>query len=134
MVLEVAKDWFPFLDNQKQYVRINGSSLSIKLISTGMPQRFVGSLLFLVCLNDLYKCVKYSEIYHFTDYTNRLQSSSPFNKFPLPLMLLKQNQLFSTQVPKKLIISLKCKLNWKKITQTDTVKYLGVLLLDDHLL
>ena len=74
----VAKDWFwSYLDNQKQYVTLNGSNSSIKTILTGVPQGSVlGPLLFLIYINDLCKCVKYSETYHFADDTNMLQSPS----------------------------------------------------------
>ena len=49
------------------------------------------------------------------------------------LILQKENWLFSTQVSKTNDRSLKFKLDEKRLTQTDTVKYLGVPL-DDHLL
>ena len=74
----VAKDWFcSYLDNRKQYVTLNGSNSSIKTLSTGVPQGSVlGPLLFLIYINDLCKCVKYSETYHFADYINMLLSHS----------------------------------------------------------
>ena len=72
----VAKDWFrSYLDNPKQYVTLNGSNSSIKPILTGVPKGSVsGPLLFLIYINDLCKCVKYSETYHFADDTNTIQS------------------------------------------------------------
>ena len=74
----VAKDLFrSYLDNRKQYVTLNGANSSIKTILTGVPQGSVlEPLLFLIYINDLCKCVKYSETYHFADDTNMLLSYS----------------------------------------------------------
>ena len=70
----VVKDWFrSYWDNQKKYVKLNGSNSSIKPILTRVPQGSVlGSLLFLICINDLCKSVNYSQTYHFADDTNIL--------------------------------------------------------------
>ena len=47
-------------------------------ILTAVPQGpLLGPLLFLININDLCKCVEYSETYHFADDTNMLQSHSP---------------------------------------------------------
>ena len=74
----VAKTWFEsYLNNQKQLVTLNGSDSSFKPVSTGVPQgSALESLLFLVYINDLHKCVKYSKVYHFADDTNMLQSDN----------------------------------------------------------
>ena len=73
----VPKDWFHFYLDNRKYVTLNGSNSSIKPILTGVPQGSVlGLLLFLIYTNDLCKCVKYSETYHFADNTNMLQSHS----------------------------------------------------------
>ena len=74
----VAKDWFRFyLANRKRYVTLNGSSSSMNPILTGVPQgSFLGLLLFLININDLCKCVEYSETFHFADDTDMLQSHS----------------------------------------------------------
>ena len=78
MVRGVAKDWFcSYLDNRKQYVTLNGSNSSIITILTGVPQGSVlGPLLFLIYINDLCKCLKYSETYPFVDDINMFQSYS----------------------------------------------------------
>ena len=61
----------------KKYVTLNGSNSSIKTILAWVPQGTVlGPLLFLIYINDLCKCVKYSDTYHFADDTNMLLSHS----------------------------------------------------------
>ena len=111
------KDWFySYLDSQKQYDTLNGSNSSIKPILTGVPQGSVlGPLLFLIYINDLCKCVKYSEIHLFADETNTLQSHSSVEtmanhdlknlSFGKLFLIVTKTKLFSTQVPKRLIIA-----------------------------
>ena len=55
----VAKNWFcSYLNNQKQYVMLNGSTSSIKPVSTGVTQGpAVDPLLILIYINDLNMCV-----------------------------------------------------------------------------
>lgn len=57
-----------------------GSTTSIKPILTGVPQgSFLEPLLFLICINDLTKWLKYYSVYHFGDNTNMLQSDGSLN-------------------------------------------------------
>ena len=149
----VAKNWFEsYLNNRKQFVTLNGSDSSFKPVSTGVPQGSVlGPLLFLVYINDLHKCVKYSKVYHFADDTNKLKPDNSLKNvakrvnFDLKNLSqwLKANKLSLNFTKTELIIfhsgskkidhNLKLKLDEKGLTPTSTVKYLGVLL-DDHLL
>ena len=149
----VAKDLFcSYLDNRKQYVTLNGSNSSIKTILTGVPQGSVlGPLLFFIYINDLCKCVKYSETYHFADDTNMLLSHSSLETLAKRInsdlknlsQWLKANKLSLNVTKTELIIfhssskktdpSLKIILDRKRLIQTETVKYFGVLL-DDRLL
>ena len=111
----------------------------------------LGLLLFLVFINDLCKCVKYSKVYHFANDNNMLQSDNSLKNvakwmnFDLKNLSqwLKANKLFLSftktesiifhSSSKKIHHNLKFKLDGKCLTLTRTVKYLGVLL-DNHLL
>ena len=72
----ISKKWFSsYLTNRKQFVSIDNCNSTTKTILTGVPQGSVlGPLLFLIYINDLHKCVKYSNAYYFADDTNILQS------------------------------------------------------------
>ena len=71
-----VKDWFcSYFANRKQFVSINNQNSTIQTILTGVPQSSVlGPLLFLIYINDLHNCIKYSRTYHFADDTNMLYS------------------------------------------------------------
>ena len=68
------KKWFhSYLTNRKQFVSADNCNSTTKTILTGVPQGWVlGPLLFLIYINNLHKCVKYSKVYHFADDTNIL--------------------------------------------------------------
>ena len=54
------------------FIIILGNQVStLNEISTGIPQGSVlGPLVFLIYINHLYKCIKYSKTYHFLDDTS----------------------------------------------------------------
>ena len=138
----VVKNCFKsYLNNRKQFVTLNGSDSEFKPVSTGVPQGFaLGSLLFLVYINDLHKCVKYSKVYLFAGDTNMLQSDNSLRNvakrtnFDLKNLSqwLKANKLSLNFTKTELIIfhssskkinhNLKFMLDGKCLTPTGTVK------------
>ena len=74
--LRHCKKWFiSYLTNRKQFLLIDNCNSTTKTILTGVPQSSVlGPLLFPIYINNLHRCVKYSEAYHLADDANILQS------------------------------------------------------------
>ena len=66
----LPNDWFrSYLKGRQQY--IGNQASTIKEIVSGVPQgNVLGPLLFLIYINDLHSCLKYSSAYHFADDTN----------------------------------------------------------------
>ena len=138
----LLRDWFQsYLKNRKQFVSI----------TTGIPHGSVlAPLLFLLCINDLHRSIKHSKTYHFADNTNIIQSNKSLDVISKNLnkdlkslsQWLKANKLSLNISKTKLIIfhrntasrdhSLKLKLDGKRLSPSQSVKYLGVLL-DEHL-
>ena len=136
--------------NRKQFVSSNNHNSTIQTILTGVPLGLVlGPLLFLICINDLHKCLKYSRTYHFPDDTNILCSDKSLytlaNKVNCDLKNLsqwlkanklslnvKKTELIFQQKKKPLDHNVKFKLNGKRLFPTSSFKYLGVFL-DEHL-
>ena len=77
----LAYNWLKsFLENRKQYVNLSGHSSSIKTVTCGVPQGLtLGSLLFLLYINDLRSVFSKSVVNHFADDTNLLWSSKKLN-------------------------------------------------------
>ena len=70
----IAINWFrSYLTNRKQYVTIAGGNSELKIMKFGVPQgSLLGSLLFLLYINDLNKAINYCVTRHFADDTNLL--------------------------------------------------------------
>ena len=148
----ISKKWFSsYLTNRKQFVSTDNSNSTAKAILTGVLQGSVlGPLLFLIYIKELHKCVKYSKAYHFADDTNILQSGKSLEVLAKKLnqdlkslsQCLKANKLPLNVKKTELIIfrrkaanidyGIKFKLDGKRLTLVNTVKYLGILL-DEHL-
>ena len=96
----IANDWFSsYLTNRQQYVTIEGIKSDTKPIVHGVPQGSVlGPLLFLVYINDLNKCIRFSITRHFADDTNllyivdysKLRNRNPTRKLNIDLKSLNQ--------------------------------------------
>ena len=78
----VSNDWFKsYLSNHNQYVSINGYESSLAVINCGVTQGSVlGSLLFLLYINDLNQAIKLCKVHHFADDTNLLCHSNSIKK------------------------------------------------------
>ena len=148
----IAHDLFKsYLTNRKQHTIINEMISSVLSITHGVPQGSVlGSLLFLIYINDLNHVVKLSTVHHFADDTNLIYSNSllkSINKCIIHDLRLIGHWLRANRIslnvnkteivlfrPKKKII---CKnmhfcINDQKVTLTTHTRYLGILT-DQHL-
>ena len=57
-----------YLSNQTQIVEINGEKSTPSLITCGVPQgSILGSILFLIYINDLNQCSEHPKFIHFAD-------------------------------------------------------------------
>ena len=84
-IAELAHKWFSsYLDNRKQYCRVNGTTSSIENIDIGVPQgSCLGPLLFLLYINDLPFALKRAKATMYTDYTAISYSSDKSEELDL---------------------------------------------------
>ena len=136
--------WFSsYLTNRKQFVSTDNSNSTAKTILAGVLHGSVlGPLLFLIYIKE--------KAYHFADDTNILQSGKSLEVLAKKLnqdlkslsQCLKANKLPLNVKKTELIIfrrkaanidyGIKFKLDGKRLTLANTVKYL-VILLDEHI-
>ena len=78
----VLNDWFKsYRSNRNQYVSINGYESGLAAIDCGVPQESVlGSLLFLLYINDFNQAIKVCKVHHFADDTSLLCLSNSIKK------------------------------------------------------
>ena len=73
----VTNEWFKsYLSNRKQNFSINGYDSNLADLKFGVPQGPVlGSLLFLLYINDLTQALKFCKVHHDADDTNLIHLS-----------------------------------------------------------
>ena len=142
----VSNDWFKsYLSNRNQYVSINGFDSGLTIINCGVPQGSVlGTLLFLLYINDLNQAIKFYKVHHFADDTDLLCLSNSIKKLnklvnadlkdldnwlnanKISLNVKKTKMVIFKSKQKKLEGGLKIKLCGKRLYPTESVKNLGV--------
>ena len=142
----IINDWFrSYLYERKQTVSINGFESETKIIPHGVPQGSVlGPILFLLYINDLHKCIKFSETFHFADDTNLLNISNDYktlqNNVNRDLISLhewllankislnkdKTELIYFHKTRSKIPTDLKIKMNGTRLFHSKKIKYLGV--------
>ena len=145
----VSNNWFKsYLSNRSQYVSIKGYESSLAVLNCVVPQGSVlGLLLFLLYTNDLNQAIKFCKIHHFADDTYLLCNSNSIKKLnklvnadlkhlvnslnanKISLNVKKTEMVIFKSKQKKLEGDLKIKLCGKRLYPTQSVKYLGVKLI-----
>ena len=151
-VRDTANSWFSsYLRDRSQFVCIGNCKSLLKPICHGVPQGSVlGPLLFLLYINDLHRCIRKSETYHFADDTHLLNFSktvwnlcgrvnsdlrvlvSWLNANKISLNASKTEFVIFRSPWKRMDCIPRLKLFGKILTPSKSVKYLGVHL-DEHL-
>ena len=84
-----------YLSNRKQFVSRNGYDSRLAEINFGVPQGYVlGPLLFLFCINDLNRAMKFCKVHHFADDTNLLYLGKSIEKINNLVNMDLKNLLF----------------------------------------
>ena len=78
-------EWFTsYLTGRSQYVEIDGVSSNVLSLSTGVPQgSIIGSLLFLIYMNDIPYCTQYFDFILYADDTTLSNTIQIPSMFPL---------------------------------------------------
>ena len=143
----MAQNWFKsYLTNRKQYVSLNGESSELKQIACGVPQgSCLGPLLFLLYINDLPNISEVLHFYLFADDTNIYYEADNMEKLEtvinkelrklgtwlivnrLSLNIDKTNFLIFHPYNKPLKQRITLKIHKKAISESDYIKYLGIM-------
>ena len=142
----ITNKWFQtYLKDRQQFVSINGYNSECVSMPVGVPQGSVfGHLLFLLYINDLILAIKHCKVHHFANDTNLLYTNNSIKKLNtmlnkdlkdltnwlnannIPLNVGKTGMILFKPLKKPSDCQLKLKLNWKRLYQTSSVKYLGI--------
>ena len=148
----IINDWFrSYLLERKQKVCINGFESEVKILKHGVPQGSVlGPILFLLYINDLHKCIKFSSSFHFADDTNLLNISNNYKTLQrnvnrdlkslhewllankISLNNDKTELIYFHKIRSEIPTNLKIKMHGKILYHSNKIKYLGVYI-DEHL-
>jgi hypothetical protein len=147
-IRRLALDWIKsYFGNRQQYVEYNGAYSSYNSIKCGVPQgSILGSLLFLIYINDLCNASNIVKLILFADDTNIFFSH---NNLPLLMNIInfemnklcewfranklsintkKSNYMIFRPRQERQILDLPLELNGHKIDQVKEVMFLGVIL------
>lgn len=118
----IINNWFSsYLLNRNQSTQIGSTVSNIEEIVCGVPQGSVlGPLLFLIYVNDIYRCSQIFEFYLFADDTNLLYSNKDLNDLEKVVNdelakvgdWLDANKLSLTLVNLTLLFSILTNANW----------------------
>ena len=146
-IRDISLQWFKsYLTDRKQYVSIDGTHSSVRDITCGVPQGSVlGPILFLLYINDLPNISKKLKFFLFADDTNIYFDSDNLKKLECimnkELKKLREwlciNRLSLNISKTKFILfcpknkpkfPINITINKKPVGETDSIKYLGILL------
>ena len=148
----IANQWFSsYLSSRRQKVRLEDTYSQYLNVSCGVPQgSILGSLIFLIYINDMRNAVKHSVVYHFADDTNllcsdkdpsqlRLKMNDDLKKIfewlcsnRLSLNVSKTEFIIFNPAKKNLRERITLKLNGTTLYESSKIRYLG-LIMDDRL-